>query len=59
MRTVFVLEYKDIDSKGREKNATHVGVFSSVDKLEEAKSNIISQLGSKISFQVYDSETVY
>lgn len=57
MRTMYVLEYKDIDSKGREKNSRHVGVFSDIETLELAKETILKKEDSKISFQVYTTES--
>lgn len=57
MRTVYILEYRSIDSKGREKNAKHVGVFSDLESLEKVKEHILSKVDSKISFHVYTSNS--
>lgn len=58
MRTVYVLEYKDVDSKGREKNTRHVGVFGDLEGLEHAKRAILKKYeDSKISFHVHTSES--
>lgn len=57
MRTCYVLEYKEIDSKGREKNARHVGVFSSLDALEEMKNVIQAKSKKNLSFHVHTSQS--
>jgi hypothetical protein len=57
MRTCYVLEYKEIDSKGREKNARHVGVFSSLDTLEEMKNVIQTKSKKNLSFHVHTSQS--
>jgi hypothetical protein len=57
MRTCYVLEYKEIDSKGREKNARHVGVFSSLEALEEMKNVIQAKSKKNLSFHVHTSQS--
>jgi hypothetical protein len=57
MRTCYVLEYKEIDSKGREKNARHVGVFSSLETLEEMKNVIQAKSKKNLSFHVHTSQS--
>jgi hypothetical protein len=57
MRTCYVLEYKEIDSKGREKNARHVGVFSSLEALEEIKNVIQAKSKKNLSFHVHTSQS--
>ena len=59
MRTCYILEYKDIDSKGREKNARHVGVFKSLDEVEKKKNEILSSTDKKISMSVHISNNVF
>lgn len=57
MKTSYILEYKVVDSKGREKNSKHVGVFGSLDKLEEKKQEIMSAGGQNLSFQIYTNQS--
>lgn len=57
MKTSYILEYKVVDSKGREKNSKHVGVFGSLDKLEEKKQEIMSVVGQNLSFQIYTNQS--
>ena len=59
MRTVFVLAYKLMDSKGREKTPKFLGIFNDIDKIEEVKLQTIGRLGKNISFQVYVSESPF
>ena len=56
MRVLFTLEYKQVDSKGREKTPKFLGVFNNLEKLEKVKSKVTSEMGDNISFQVYTSE---
>ena len=56
MKTTYILEYKQVDSKGREKNSKHVGVFGSLDKLEQKKQEILNMVGQTVSFQIYTNE---
>lgn len=55
----YILEYKEQDSRGREKNSQHVGVFKSVDELEKIKNNLIKTLKKRVSFQVYISQNIF
>ncbi|MEK9741339.1 MAG: hypothetical protein VW262_09155 [Flavobacteriaceae bacterium] len=57
MRTCYILEYKEIDSKGREKNARHVGVFSTLETLEEMKKVIQDKTEKNLSFHVHTSQS--
>lgn len=59
MKEFFVLEYKIMDSRGREKNAQFAGVFQSLTKLNDAKNNIISNSKNKISFQIYNHNNIF
>lgn len=58
MREFYVLEYKTIDSKGREKNAQFAGIFTSADDLSKAK-EILSDKNNRISFQVYNHNNIF
>jgi len=59
MGPLYILEYKERDSRGREKNSKHVGVFKTIDDLEKKKAEILHTLTKQISFQVYVSEKVF
>jgi len=59
MGPLYILEYKELDSRGREKNSKHVGVFKTIDDLEKKKAEILHTLTKQISFQVYVSEKVF
>ena len=59
MRRFFSLEYKTMDSKGREKNAKFVGIFQSEKEIEKAKTKILRETDNNISFQVYNHEHVF
>ena len=59
MRRFYSLEYKTMDSRGREKNAKFVGIFLSQEEIEKAKTQILSENKNKISFQVYNHEHVF
>ena len=59
MRRFYSLEYKTMDSKGREKNAKFVGIFQSKEEIEKAKTQILSETNNNISFQVYNHEHVF
>lgn len=56
VRTLFTLEYKLVDSKGREKAPKFLGVFDCLNKLESVKQSTLKQHGDNISFHVYVSE---
>ena len=58
MRSFYSLEYKTIDSKGREKNAQFVGIFKTKEEIEKAKNKLLENK-DKISFQVYNHEHVF
>lgn len=53
MKTAYVLEYKSIDSKGREKNSVHAGVYKSLQEIDKKKEEILNEIKNKISFQIY------
>lgn len=55
----YILEYKERDSKGREKNSKHVGVYKTLEDLEKKKDEILRSINKQISFQVYVSEKVF
>lgn len=59
MKTTYVLEYKTMDKKGRLKNASFAGVFKDLDAVESKKSALLSELGDKISFQVYINNDIF
>ena len=59
MKEFYVLEYKTIDSRGREKNAQFAGVFNSVDELGRAKEVLCNDNNNKISFQVYNHNNIF
>ena len=59
MRRFYSLEYKTMDSKGREKNAKFVGIFLTEEEIEKAKTQILSESNNNISFQVYNHEHVF
>lgn len=56
----YTLEYKLMDSKGRERSASYVGVYKEIEKLEEAKEKIIKyNPDTSFSFQVYTHEPMF
>lgn len=56
----YTLEYKLMDSKGREKSCSFVGVYKDLESLNEQKQNIIKLNPSKsFSFHVYTHEQVF
>ncbi len=56
----YTLEYKTLDSKGREKNASYVGVYKDVEALNKQKDDIIKLNPSKsFSFQIYTHEHLF
>ena len=59
MKEFYTLEYKTIDSKGREKNAKFVGVYMNADDLESAKKSILDKSTNNISFQVYNHNNIF
>ena len=59
MRKFYSLEYKTMDSKGREKNAKFVGIFLSEEEIEKAKAKILRETDNNISFQVYNHEHIF
>jgi len=56
MRTVYVLESKVIDKKGREKNAQFLGVFKTIEEIEKTKQMVLEKTKNLI-FNVYVSES--
>lgn len=58
-KKLYVLEYKTIDSKGRAKLAQYAGIYETLELLNEQKNKLIETLGDKITFQIYNSETIY
>tara|TARA_S200002703_G_scaffold140176_1_gene131290 strand:- start:318 stop:497 length:180 start_codon:yes stop_codon:yes gene_type:complete len=59
MREFFVLEYKNTDSRGREKNAQFAGIFSNMDDIEIAKERLLSKNNNKITFQVFNNRSIF
>ena len=59
MRKFYSLEYKTMDSRGREKNAKFVGIFLTKEEIEKAKTKLIQESDNNISFQVYNHEHVF
>jgi hypothetical protein len=59
MKEFFVLEYKIMDSRGREKNAQFAGVFQSIDDIETAKQKLLFNNKKNISFQVYNHNNIF
>jgi hypothetical protein len=56
----YTLEYKLIDSKGRERNTSYVGVYKDLEKLNQQKENIIKfNPNQSFSFQVYTHERFF
>lgn len=56
----YTLEYKIMDSKGREKNTSFVGVYKNIEDLEKQKNNIINLNPSKsFSFQIYNHQNLF
>lgn len=56
--TFFTLEFKQTDSKGREKNPKYVGVFKSLEDLEISKNKLLA-LKKNISFQIYQHNRLF
>jgi len=56
MRTVYVLESRSVDKKGREKNAQFVGVYTTLDDIEKAKQEMLEKAKNLI-FHIYVSES--
>ena len=48
----YTLEYKQLDNRGREKTPKYVGVFKSLDQIQQKKEEML-QKNSSISFQIY------
>ena len=59
MKEFFVLEYKIMDSRGREKNAQFAGVFQSLHDIETAKQKLLLNNEKNISFQVYNHNNIF
>lgn len=59
MKNFFTLEYKEIDSKGREKNQKYVGVFKDIASLESKKNELLNNLNNNVSFYVYSHQSVF
>lgn len=58
MKSLFTLEYKLVDSKGREKRPLFVGVYKTLEEIEKAKEALLKDCKDKISFQVYTASTL-
>tara|TARA_R100001591_G_scaffold117408_2_gene136768 strand:+ start:102 stop:281 length:180 start_codon:yes stop_codon:yes gene_type:complete len=59
MRSFYVLEYKNTDSRGREKNAQFAGVFVTMEEVEAAKNKLLKENDKKITFQVYNNSSIF
>ena len=57
MKISYILEYKLVDSKGRQKNSKHVGVFGSLETLEQKKQESMNLVGQNLSFQIYTNQS--
>ena len=54
MRTTYNLECVILDKMGRTKKVSHVGIFSSMELVEEAKTKLINEYGDKnVSFNIH------
>ena len=54
MRTTYNLECVILDKLGRTKKVSHVGIFSSMESVEGAKTNLINEHGDKnVSFNIH------
>lgn len=58
MRTVYHLEYVITDKLGRAKHTKHVGVYSTIEQVEEVKQIILST-DSTVSFKVHIIEHLF
>lgn len=58
MKTVYNLEYSNVDKLGRAKNTEQVGVFGSVEELELAKKKLLEE-NPNIVFEVYSIEHIF
>jgi len=56
MRTVYILESKSVDKKGREKNAKHLGIFKNIEDAEKVKQKELEQ-NKNIVFHMYVSQS--
>jgi hypothetical protein len=56
MRTVYVLESKLIDKKGREKKANHLGIFKDLRDVEKVKEEELKK-NQNLSFHIHVSES--
>ena len=54
-----MLEYKNTDSRGREKNAQFAGVFVTMEEVEAAKNKLLKENDKKITFQVYNNSSIF
>lgn len=57
MKTVYNLEYKILDKLGRQKSSHHVGVFDTLEKVEEKKKELYHL--NHIIFEVYTIEHLF
>ena len=54
-----MLEYKNTDSRGGEKNAQFAGVFVTMEEVEAAKNKLLKENDKKITFQVYNNSSIF
>ena len=59
MREFFVLEYKNTDSRGREKNGQFAGIFSDLNEIDIATERLLKQNNNNITFQVYNNRSIF
>lgn len=57
MHTVFNLEMQVRDKKNRVKKTSHVGVFETIEAIEEAKSKILADKPNT-TFEIYPCEHI-
>ena len=61
MIEIYVLEKKNLDKMSRNKKTEFVGVFKSLEELENKKQSILQETksGCKIEFDVHVSERIF
>lgn len=55
---IYNLEYNILDKLGRAKKTTHVGIFSNLELVEQAKTSILEKVDGKLSFNVHVIEKI-
>lgn len=59
MRTVYNLECVVVDKLGRAKQTKHVGVYSSLEEVENAKQTLLKATTLPLKFEVYFIEHIF